>query len=86
MPLLKIDAAQPDLLQVGRPDHAYWIADGVWGAKGMTRGIFTTTSGVPASGLARGRQGPADLRHLAAEHAQAVSRIQQLRGKSRTRS
>jgi hypothetical protein len=23
MPLLKIDAAQPDLLQVGRPDHAY---------------------------------------------------------------
>ena len=45
IPLLKIETAQPDLLQVGRPDHAYWIADGVWGAKGMTRGTFTTTSG-----------------------------------------
>lgn len=45
MPLLKIESAQPDLLQVGRPGHAYWIADGVWGAKGMTRGTFTTTDG-----------------------------------------
>lgn len=45
MPLLKIEVAQPDLLQVGRSDHAYWIADGVWGAKGMIRGTFTTTSG-----------------------------------------
>ncbi len=45
MPLERIEAAQPDLLQVGRPDHAYWIADGVWGAKGMTRGDFTTTGG-----------------------------------------
>lgn len=45
LPLLKIDAAQPDLLQVGRPDQAYWIADGVWGAKGMTRGAFGTMGG-----------------------------------------
>ena len=45
MPLLKIEAAQPDLLQVGPSNHAYWIADGVWGAKGMTRGTFTTVNG-----------------------------------------
>lgn len=45
MPLLKIETAQPDFLQVGRSDYAYWIADGIWGAKGMTRGTFTTTEG-----------------------------------------
>jgi hypothetical protein len=45
MPLLKIQGDQPDLLQVGRPDHAYWIADGVWGAKGLTRGTFTGMRG-----------------------------------------
>lgn len=45
MPLLKVETSQPDLLQVGPSNHAYWIADGVWGAKGMTRGTFTTTNG-----------------------------------------
>lgn len=45
MPLVKVEGSQPDLLQVGHADHAYWIDDGVWGAKGLTRGSFTTTSG-----------------------------------------
>lgn len=45
MRLVKVEGEQPDLLQVGNPDHAYWIEDGVWGAKGLTRGAFTTTSG-----------------------------------------
>ncbi|MBA2675203.1 CBM35 domain-containing protein [Ramlibacter sp.] len=35
----------PDLLQVGNANYAYWIEDGVWGPGQLTRGTYTGLTG-----------------------------------------
>lgn len=45
MRLEKLNSTFPDLLVVGTDTYSYWIEDGVWGDRGLTRGTYTNTSG-----------------------------------------
>src|SRR6185369_11844301 len=44
--VIPIAAWPTTLLQTGRDNDAYWVADGVWGAWGLTRGSYAGTGGL----------------------------------------